>query len=61
MVEVSDAQVQGAPGEGDDQRYLRVDDEVLVYPPGKKAIFRGAERRLGGSLSWLLLKLENFQ
>ena len=39
VVEVSDAQASGAPGEGDHQRYLRVDDEVLVYPPRKKAIF----------------------
>ena len=58
MVEVSDSEVSGAPGEGDNQRYLWVDDEVLVYPSGETANFWGAERRTGGILSCLLLDLQ---
>ena len=58
MAEMPGAQVSGAPGEGDDQRYLRDDDEMLVYPPGEKANFWGAERRIGGILSCLLLDIK---
>ena len=58
MVEVSDAQTSGAKWEGDCQRHLWRDDEVLVYSPREKTNFWEAERRIGGILSCLLLDMK---